>query len=74
MSEVAMPTRERVFAAINDYRIFYDYPPSLRDLCVFAQVKSTSSVRYHLDRLRAEGRITWDEGKTRTVRVVGAAA
>lgn len=65
-----LSTRERVFAAIQDYRLFYDVSPSLREIAEITGLRSVSTVRLHLDALREQGRITWDDRRARSVRVV----
>ena len=46
-----------------------NYPPSIREIGQAVELKSTSTVKGHLDRLRARGYITWEEGKPRTLRL-----
>lgn len=43
--------------------------PTVKELQIEARLSSTSVVWYHLEILRAEGWITWDPGKARTIRL-----
>lgn len=45
-------------------------PPTVRELATTFHLASTSSMHRHLRRLRNEGRLEWDDGKLRTIRVV----
>lgn len=49
------------------------YPPTLRELMGHAGLTSLGHVRYHLGVLRSCGEITWEPGRCRTIRLVGAA-
>lgn len=44
------------------------YAPSVREAAAFLAV-NVSSAHHRLERLRREGRITWNEGETRTMRL-----
>lgn len=44
------------------------YAPSVREAAGFLGV-NLSSAHHRLERLRREGRITWNEGETRTMRL-----
>lgn len=47
-----------------------NYPPSIREIGDALEIKSTSTVKGQLDRLRSAGYLTWEEGKPRTLRVI----
>lgn len=51
---------------INDYR----YSPTIRELCMLLDVKSTSTIHGHIERLESNGYITRVNGGPRTIRVV----
>ena len=68
-----MTTRDRILDAISTWHLFYDYPPSFRDIQQFAQLSSPSVVLYQLRRLRDEGKVRWVPRVARSVRLVGAA-
>ena len=59
-----------IYTAIIVYRLEHGYPPVMRDIRALAGLRSTSSVEYHLRKLRAQGLITWEPGKGRTIRTV----
>jgi repressor LexA len=47
------------------------YPPSLRDIADGLGLKSVNGAKIHVVALKRKGRLTWDEGKARTLKVVG---
>lgn len=65
--------RARVLEAIGIYTAKHGYAPTIRDLCAITGVSSTSFVNNHLRQLRDAGKITFIDGKTRTIRIVEAA-
>jgi SOS-response transcriptional repressor LexA len=61
-------TTELVFGFIDEFIQQKGHAPSQREIargCYLAQ----SSVRYHLAKLQAEGRINYDRGKARALSV-----
>jgi len=62
-------TREIILEFVRKYRDQQGYPPSLLEI---SQAVGTvkSNVVMHLRTLRADGRVTWQEHKSRTLRVV----
>lgn len=46
------------------------YPPSVRDICSAVDLKSTSSVHSHLEKLEKNGYIKRDPAKSRTIEIV----
>lgn len=46
------------------------YPPSVRDICVAVDLKSTSSVHAHLETLEKNGYIRRDPTKPRTIEII----
>jgi SOS-response transcriptional repressor LexA len=46
------------------------HPPTVREIAADIGV-NPSDVQQKMWRLRRDGRVTWDEGRARTVRVVG---
>ena len=62
--------REQVYEAIKAFLQERGYSPAVRDICAALGV-STSTVHYHMRRLRREGRIVFEDGQARTVRLVG---
>lgn len=62
-------TTELVFGFIDEFIQQKGHAPSQREIargCYLAQ----SSVRYHLAKLQAEGRINYDRGKARALSVI----
>ncbi|MBU8908474.1 transcriptional regulator [Desertibacillus haloalkaliphilus] len=45
------------------------YPPTTREICELTGLKSSSTVHGHLERLKKEGIIDWEESKPRTLRI-----
>lgn len=46
------------------------YPPTVREIGEGVELKSSSTVQNHLERLRANGYVTWQDGKTRTLQII----
>lgn len=44
------------------------YSPTIRELCFFTDKKSPATIKYHLEKLKEKGYITYVEGKNRTIR------
>lgn len=68
--EVTPGTPEQITRFIDAYALFHGYPPAVEDVRVGCGFASTSSVAHWLRRLRAEGRLTYEDGKARTLRVL----
>ena len=47
------------------------YAPTVKEIQDYTGISSTSVVVYWLQKLRIEGRVTWEPGKARTVRSTG---
>ena len=63
------PKQLAVLDAIVDLTAERGYPPTMREIAaVIGSIHS--DVQQKLWRLRRDGRVTWDEGRARTVRVV----
>jgi repressor LexA len=65
---------DEILAAIAQYSRENGYPPSVRELVALVGASSTSVIDYHLRRLRRAGRVTWVQGKARTLRVMEVTA
>lgn len=59
---------QRVFDALVKYRAERGYSPSIRELCDLVGFSSPSSAWGYLKRLKAAGRIDYDERYPRTAR------
>ena len=52
----------------------HDYGPTVREICFAFNFKNPNAASVHLNQLRKKGRITWEDGKARTIRIVMEAA
>lgn len=64
-----MTAADRVYNTIVVLTKQYGFPPTWREIANFVGYSSHSSVRYQLDKLRDEGRVEWEDGHFRTIRV-----
>src|SRR5687767_7619065 len=62
-------TQDRVFDFLKSYVAEHGHGPKVREVCEAVGLSSTGSVQAHLRALRADGRITWEKGKPRTLTV-----
>ena len=60
--------RDRL-VTIADYRAFYGYAPTIRDLKRIWGLASESPVHHHLKNLRELGYVNWVDGQTRTLTI-----
>ena len=60
----------QVYESIKAFLAERGYSPVVRDISAALGV-STSTVHYHMHRLRRKGLIAFENGKPRTVRLVG---
>lgn len=65
-----MKRREMIVQAIDTLTTEHGYAPSVREIADYVGLKSTSTVKGHLDRLRRDGRINFEDNMNRTVRIV----
>ena len=63
--------RKHIFLFIKAYIKDHGYGPSIEDITKNSPISQTA-VRYHLDRLVAQGLITVEPGKYRSIRVPDA--
>ena len=59
--------RQELLRHIQTYTAEHGCGPTIRELCALSGFRSTSGVKYHLDRLREQRRIDWTDGKARTL-------
>jgi|GEM_PF-3988290 len=64
-------TRQRILNAIVSLHERMGLSPTVREIAEQAGVKSTSTVERHLEVLKQEGKVFWEKGKVRTIRVLG---
>ena len=59
-------TKDKIYDFIEMYYAKNGLPPSIREICAGVGLKSTGTVKVHLDRLFEEGRITQEPNKSRS--------
>ncbi len=62
-------TSDLIYNFIEDYIVENGYSPSVRDICDGVGVKSTSTVHTHLKRLETAGRLSYETGKRRAIKL-----
>ncbi|WP_332238635.1 transcriptional regulator [Sporolactobacillus sp. KGMB 08714] len=65
-----MKRKEMIIQAIDVLTMEHGYAPSVREIAEYVGLKSASTVKGHLDRLRQAGRIDFEDDRPRTVRIV----
>lgn len=69
---VALTPRQReVVSAIRRLTRDRGYPPTIRELASEIDVAGPNGVKQHLRSMVRKGWVTWDQGKARTLRLVG---
>lgn len=63
--------RQQIYDYLCSYTKEHGYPPSIREICSFTTLKSTSTVSMHLDKLESDGYIYRDPNKPRALEIVG---
>lgn len=71
MAEHGKEMRKQILDKITWYMQTYGYPPTTRDICNMVHLGSTSSVNSHLQRMRDEGVLDFQDGQPRTITVPG---
>lgn len=69
-----MTTRDAVMDHVEQFVACKGFSPTVRELAAAVGLSSTSTVHAHLSALKAEGRLTWDASKPRTIRPARRAA
>lgn len=46
------------------------YSPTIRELCKILELNSSASIHRHLKILKQKGYITYEEGKSRTIKIL----
>ena len=62
-------TKEAVFSFISAFWREHNYAPSIREIAEAVGVASPSTVHFHLNQLKRDGLITFDAGKSRSIRL-----
>ena len=60
--------RNRIYAYILSYQEREHYSPSVRDICRAMDLRSTSTVQGHIDRMVRDGLLVKWDGHSRTLR------
>lgn len=68
------PKQQQIYDYILTFSEEHGYPPSVREIADAVELKSPSTVHFHLKGLRAAGLISQAEGKTRAISVNADAA
>ncbi len=61
------PKQQKICAFIRDFSRAYGYPPTVREIGDSVGVRSPSTVKFHLNNLRAAGVVQWEDGKPRSL-------
>ena len=64
------PQQQTILGLVRGYLADHGFPPTVRELCRLAGLKSPDTVQYHLDKLRAKGLLSPAEGRSRTLGLV----
>ena len=62
-------TDEDILLYIADFIDQNEYSPTIRELCKETGLKSTATIKAHLDRLKRDGYIDFEIGKARTTKI-----
>ncbi len=61
--------QQHILGLVKEFASERGYPPTVRELCRLAKLKSPDTVQYHLDLLRSKGLLSSADGKQRTLHV-----
>ncbi len=64
------PKQRQILEYVKSQIVLRGYPPSVRDICAAVNLKSTSSVHAHLEKLEANGYIRRDPAKPRAIEIL----
>lgn len=65
-------TRCQILKAIKDYIKIHGYPPTCREICDMAGIRSTSTIHNQIQRMFADGTLETDNpGMPRAIRIPG---
>ena len=62
-------TDDEIVTFVRDFCGRHGFGPTIREVGEALGYRSYTAVKYRLDNLREEGRVTWQDGRTRTLRV-----
>lgn len=63
-------TGEKVLDTIIAYQRQHERPPTVREIAQALDMASTGGIHRWLEILRSQGKIEWEPGKSRTIRVI----
>ena len=63
-------TQRDVLDFIIEYKAAEERPPTIREIGSEFGWSSTNAVKCHLNALRTKGYIDWEDGKSRTIKVL----
>jgi SOS-response transcriptional repressor LexA len=63
--------RAEILACIASFHGKHGYAPSIAQIAAAVQLSSHSAVRHHLGLLKTQGKVTWEAGGHRSLRLVG---
>lgn len=63
------PKQQQIYDYILEFTDAHGYPPSVREIAEAVELKSPSTVHFHLKGLREAGLISQAEGKTRAITI-----
>ena len=67
MSAPLTPKQAEIYEYIQKFTKTHGYPPSVREISAAVNLKSPSTVHFHMKKLEAEGYIQKADGKTRAI-------
>lgn len=70
MEDLIVKTKYKVFNFIKEFIGEKGYSPTVRQIGKGVGLNSSSTVHAHLNNLRKEGLIDWEEGLVRTIRLI----
>lgn len=62
---------QKIYDYIISFADRHGYPPTIREIMAYANIKSTSTIFYHLTRLQQAGMIKRFDAKNRAIEIVG---
>lgn len=62
--------QKAVLEAIKAFHVEHDYMPTLDELAKEFDV-TIMTIKQHCDRLKAQGYLTWEAGRSRTFKILG---
>ena len=65
------PRQGEIIKAIRRLTLQHGYPPTIRELMDDLAILSPNGVKQHLRLLRRKGWVDWQDGKARTLRIMG---